>query len=35
MLTSNKNGKTQWKSLNSINLDVLGKPETSTPINLN
>ena len=34
MLTSNKNGKTQWKSSKSINPDFLDKPGTQTPINL-
>ena len=30
MLTSNENGKTQWKSSKSINPDLLDKPETPT-----
>ena len=34
MLVSNENGKTQWKSLKPINLDLLNKSETPTPINL-
>ena len=34
MLTSNKNGKTQWKSSKSINSDFLDKPDTPTLINL-
>ena len=34
MLTSNKNGRNQWKSSKSINPDFLDRPETSAPINL-
>ena len=34
MLTSNKNGRNQWKSSKSINPDFLDQPETPTPINL-
>ena len=34
MLTSNKNGNTQWKSSKSINPDLLDKPEAPTFINL-
>ena len=34
MLLPNENGKTQWKSSKSINLDLQDKPEIPTPINL-
>ena len=34
MLTSNKNGRNQWKSSKSINPDFLDRPETPAPINL-
>ena len=34
MLISIENGKTQWKSSKLIDLDLLDKPGTPTPINL-